>query len=166
MHRNSDCNNIIVKTVAFMYDLSTISDQTETFKTPLIAMPRLPHDVIFAIGGWSCGQARAYVEVYDTRADRWITLPNEDPQGVRAYHGCVVVDHKIYCVGGYNGIEYFNLCTVFDAVKKTWKEVNGKRCWDNAHLCMVHRTSSIMCCDHNFRSLQCTVDVATSALSK
>lgn len=160
VHRNSDCNNIIVKTVAFMHDLSTISDQTETFKTPVIAMPRLPHDIIFAIGGWSCGQARAYVEVYDTRADRWISLPNEDPQGVRAYHGCVVVGHKIYCVGGYNGIEYLNLCTVFDAVAKTWKEVNGNGAG------IPQRTLFIMCCHYNFRSLQCTAAVATLALSK
>lgn len=124
MERDKICNQIVVKTLAFMHDLSTITDQVETFKTPKIAMPRLPHDVIFAIGGWSCGQARSYVEVYDTRADRWICLPNEDSQGARAYHGCVVVGHKIYCIGGYNGTEYFNLCTVFDAVTKAWMEVS------------------------------------------
>lgn len=110
-------------TLTFKCDLNTISVQEEFFKTPEIAIPRIPHDVIFAIGGWSGGQARQYVEVYDTRADRWISLPNNDPHGPRAYHGTAVVDHKIYCIGGYDGVEHFNLCTVFDTVNKTWKEV-------------------------------------------
>lgn len=86
---------------------------------------RIPHDIIFAIGGWSGGQARPYVEVYDTRADRWITLNNHDPFGSRAYHGVTTcLDHKIYCVGGYDGREHFNMCTIFDPVNNTWKEVN------------------------------------------
>lgn len=120
---NRSCNTLITSTLAFMFDLYTIDSQVETFKTPETALPRLPHDIIFAIGGWSCGQARAYVEAYDTRADRWICVPHEDPQGPRAYHGCVSIDNKIYCIGGYDGIRYFNLCTVFDVITKQWKEV-------------------------------------------
>lgn len=146
---NTDCNRTIMATLSFMSDLNTINVQEEFFKTPKMAIPRIPHDVIFAIGGWSGGQARQYVEVYDTRADRWISLPNNDPHGPRAYHGIAVVDHKIYCIGGYDGSEHFNLCTVFDTVNKTWKEV--LQSWFQCHR-RFHPLRSYHC-----RLLQCTI---------
>lgn len=93
--------------------------------TPPLAMPRLPHEVIFAIGGWSGGTSKGCIETYDTRADRWVNIQTEDPAGPRAYHGTAVIGYKIYSVGGYDGVEYFNTCRVFDAVKKTWKEVSS-----------------------------------------
>lgn len=111
-------------TLSFMCDLKSINGE-EFFETPKMALPRLPHDIIFAIGGWSGGQAVASVEVYDTRADRWQCLPNEDPHGPRACHGVAVLNNKIYCIGGYDGHERVNLCTVFDAIQKTWSEVNS-----------------------------------------
>lgn len=91
--------------------------------TPALALPRLPHEVIFAIGGWSEGLPQRYIETYDTRADRWIRVMEEDPAGPRAYHGTAVIGYKIYCIGGFDGMDYFNTCRVFDAVKKVWKEV-------------------------------------------
>lgn len=121
---DSACNEITVAALAFMYDLNVINVQEEFFRTPPMAIPRLPHDVMFIIGGMSGGQARSYIEAYDTRADRWICLPHEDPLGVRAYHGTAVIGHQIYCIGGHYGVEYFNSCSVFDAVAKTWKEVS------------------------------------------
>lgn len=30
--------------------------------------------VLFAIGGWSGGSPTAFIETYDTRADRWIKV--------------------------------------------------------------------------------------------
>lgn len=120
---NRDCNEIIVCTLAFMYDLNTINSKEEFFRTPSIAIPRLPHDVAFIIGGWAGGRARSHIEVYDTRADRWTTLPYEDPMGVRAYHGTAAIGHEIYCIGGYDGTVYYNTCTIFDALNKKWDEV-------------------------------------------
>lgn len=92
--------------------------------TPPLAMPRLPHEVIFAIGGWSGGTSKGCIETYDTRADRWVNIPAEDTAGPRAYHGTAVIGYKIYSIGGYDGVEYFNTCRVFDAVHKNWKEVS------------------------------------------
>jgi kelch-like protein 10 len=92
--------------------------------TPPLAQPRLPHEVIFAIGGWSEGMPQKFIETYDTRADRWVPMLHEDIAGPRAYHGTAVIGSKIYCIGGFDGMEYFNTCRCFDAVKKTWKEVN------------------------------------------
>lgn len=123
VRQNIGARDIIVETLTFMYDLNTISIQEESFRTPRLAFPRLPHDIIFTIGGWAHGRARTIIEVYDTRADRWICLDEEDPFGARAYHGTAAVGTKIYCIGGYDGLEHFNKCTVFNAVDKTWKEV-------------------------------------------
>lgn len=52
----------------------------------------------------------------------------EDPSGPRSYHGTIVMGTKLYLIGGFNGTEYFNTCTQFDAVKKTWKEVAPMHC--------------------------------------
>lgn len=96
--------------------------------TPPLAMPRLPHEVIFAIGGWSGGTSKGCIETYDTRADRWVNINAEDPAGPRAYHGTAVLGFKIYSIGGYDGVEYFNTCRVFDAVQKQWNEIAPMHC--------------------------------------
>ncbi len=53
--------------------------------TPHIAMPRIPHDIIFLTGGWHYNHPVATVQAYDTRADRWIDVPHEDPAGKSSY---------------------------------------------------------------------------------
>ncbi|XP_055907678.1 kelch-like protein 10 isoform X2 [Eupeodes corollae] len=123
---------LILETLSFLYELDMMRPNDKELVTPLIAIPRLPHEVMFAIGGWNGGTSKSAIETYDTRADRWVNIPTEDPAGPRAYHGTAVLGFKIYCVGGYNGVEYFNTCRVFDAVKKTWKEIapmHSRRCY-------------------------------------
>lgn len=110
-----------------MSDLDSSNLDEEEYVTPSLAIPRLPHDIIFAIGGWHDGAPTTIIETYDTRADRWIRINNEDPAGPRAYHGSVVIGHRIFCIGGYNGGEHYNTCRMFDVVEKTWKEVRWKR---------------------------------------
>ncbi|XP_022223094.1 kelch-like protein 10 [Drosophila obscura] len=119
---------LIVDTFKFMYDLDFLNPQADELTTPPLAMPRLPHEVIFAIGGWSGGTSKGCIETYDTRADRWVNINAEDPAGPRAYHGTAVIGFKIYSIGGYDGVEYFNTCRVFDAVKKKWSEVAPMHC--------------------------------------
>ncbi|XP_044267489.1 kelch-like protein 10 isoform X2 [Tribolium madens] len=100
--------------------------------TPEIARPRLPHEVLFAIGGWSGGSPTNYIETYDTRADRWVKIEEVDPAGPRAYHGTAVVGYNIYVIGGFDGMDYFNSCRCFDPVKKIWKEIapmHARRCY-------------------------------------
>lgn len=117
--------------------------------TPPLALPRLPHEVIFAIGGWSEGMPQKFIETYDTRADRWVRMFNEDIAGPRAYHGTAVIGSKIFCIGGFDGMEYFNTCRCFDAIKKTWKEVIiGK------HFSVIFYLLG------TFRLLQCITSVA------
>lgn len=123
---------MIIETLKFLYDLEMITHRDGEVPTPEIARPRVPHEVLFAIGGWSGGSPTNYMETYDTRADRWVKVEEVDPMGPRAYHGTAVVDFKIYVIGGFDGMDYFNSCRCFDAVEKTWKEIapmNARRCY-------------------------------------
>lgn len=43
-----------------------------------IARPRVPHEILFVVGGWSGGSPTNIVETYDTRADRWIVCEAMD----------------------------------------------------------------------------------------
>ncbi|KAM7351624.1 kelch-like protein 10 [Cochliomyia hominivorax] len=130
--QSEEAKPLIVETFKFMYDLDIMNLSSGELTTPALAMPRLPHEVIFAIGGWSGGTSKGCIETYDTRADRWVNIPADDPAGPRAYHGTAVIGYKIFTIGGYDGVEYFNTCRVFDAVKKIWKEVapmHSRRCY-------------------------------------
>ncbi|XP_069963163.1 kelch-like protein 10 isoform X1 [Bactrocera oleae] len=125
-----DAKPLIVETFKFISNLYVPFRMpfSKKLTTPPLAMPRLPHEVIFAIGGWSGGTSKGCIETYDTRADRWVNIPAEDPAGPRAYHGTAVIGYKIYSIGGYDGVEYFNTCRVFDAVRKNWKEIAPMHC--------------------------------------
>ncbi|EEB15077.1 conserved hypothetical protein [Pediculus humanus corporis] len=129
---NEACRPVIIETLRFLYDLEMITQKDGEVPTPEIARPRVPHEILFAIGGWSGGSPTNYIETYDTRADRWVRVEEVDPTGPRAYHGTAVVDFNIYVIGGFDGMDYFNSCRCFDAVKKTWHEVapmNARRCY-------------------------------------
>lgn len=123
---------MIIETLKFLYDLETISHRDGEVPTPEIARPRVPHEVLFALGGWSGGSPTNYMETYDTRADRWVKVEEVDPTGPRAYHGTAVVSFDIYVIGGFDGMDYFNSCRCFNAVSKFWKEVapmHARRCY-------------------------------------
>ncbi|PVD31130.1 hypothetical protein C0Q70_10408 [Pomacea canaliculata] len=111
---------IVIETLKFLYDLD-MDDKKEVDMNNPIARPRVPYEVLFVIGGWSGGSPTNMVETYDTRADRWVVCENPD-SGPRAYHGTVAVGFKIYVIGGFDGVEYFNNCRVFDPVLKVWQE--------------------------------------------
>jgi kelch-like protein 10 len=50
------------------------TEEDRQFPTPYFARPRIPHDILFAIGGYRAGSYIDYIEAYDVRADRWITV--------------------------------------------------------------------------------------------
>ncbi|XP_066908319.1 kelch-like protein 10 [Halyomorpha halys] len=129
---NEACRPIIIDTLRFLYDLEMITQRQGEVTTPEIARPRVPHEILFAIGGWSGGSPTNYIETYDTRADRWVKVEEVDRTGPRAYHGTAVVGYEIYVIGGFDGMDYFNSCRCFNAVSKTWREIapmNARRCY-------------------------------------
>lgn len=133
---NDKCKPLIIETLKFLYDLDMDDDKDLDITNPL-AKPRVPHEVMFVVGGWSDGSPTNVVETYDTRADKWIVCETVD-EGARAYHGTVTINLKIYVIGGFDGIEYFNSVRCFDPVAKTWSEtapMNAKRCYVSTAVC-------------------------------
>lgn len=137
VENNAQVLPMIIESLRFLCDLESIWSTESEIITPAFAVPRLPHEIMFAIGGWSEGSPQSCIETYDTRADRWIRIPPyyEDPSGPRSYHRTVVLNNKIYLIGGFDGIEYFNKCSRFDPIKKIWKEIapmHNRRCYISA----------------------------------
>lgn len=64
-----------------LYDLD-LSKEKEVDSSNPIARPRVPHEILFAIGGWSRGSPTSEMEAYDTRADRWVQCAWGDPNGI------------------------------------------------------------------------------------
>ncbi|KAF7229315.1 kelch-like protein 10 [Nothobranchius furzeri] len=87
-----------------------------------LSRPRLPPAILLAIGGWSGGDPTNALEAYDVMAQRWTTVENtmERP---RAYHGSVFLDGFVYCIGGFDRVEYFNSVRRFNLITRTWMEV-------------------------------------------
>ena len=40
----------------------------------ILTRPRLPHEVLLAVGGWSGGSPTNTIEAYDSRADQWVNV--------------------------------------------------------------------------------------------
>lgn len=83
--------------------------------------PRIPYDILFAVGGWSAGSPTNFIETYDTRADKWL-LSTDTDSVPRAYHGLCTLKGLIYMIGGFDGNEHFNTVRCFDPITHTWKE--------------------------------------------
>ncbi|XP_063239818.1 kelch-like protein 10 [Bacillus rossius redtenbacheri] len=123
------CRPIVISVLKYMYDASSSSEEEAV---PPHACPRLPYELLFTIGGWSAGTPTSSVELYDSRADRWTQLQEEDPEGPRAYHGVAALGGDLYVVGGFNGVNYFNSCRCFSSERRVWREVapmNARRCY-------------------------------------
>ena len=55
-----------------------MDESREVDLTNPLARPRIPHEMIVVVGGWSGGSPTNKIETYDTRADRWITCDDVD----------------------------------------------------------------------------------------
>ncbi|XP_060819012.1 kelch-like protein 10 [Bombus pascuorum] len=105
-------------------------------KNPL-AKPRIPYEILFAIGGWSAGSPTNFVETYDTRADRWFLSVSTDATP-RSYHGLCTLNNLIYMIGGFDGNQHFNTVRCFDPVTREWRE----------RACMYHARCYVSVCTH------------------
>ncbi|KAJ8347376.1 hypothetical protein SKAU_G00287770 [Synaphobranchus kaupii] len=92
--------------------------------------PRLPYAVLLAIGGWSGNRPTNVIESYDTQTNCWVTVAQTESP--RAYHGTVYLNGFLYCLGGYNAVEFFSAACKFDPVTRTWHNVapmHSRRCY-------------------------------------
>jgi len=102
----------------------------------ILTRPRLPHEVLLAVGGWSGGSPTNTIEAYDSRADQWVnvtaTIEKFGQERPRAYHGVIYVDNNIYILGGFDGQNYFNTVRRLDLEKWDCFEeppMNNRRCY-------------------------------------
>ncbi|XP_055341816.1 kelch-like protein 10 [Paramacrobiotus metropolitanus] len=129
---DNECKPVIIAALKYIYDLDLNKNPEQDPNDVYITRSRAPHEIMFAMGGWSGGSPTNLVEVYDVRADRWIRTNIGDRNGPRAYHGLATMNGLIYTVGGFDGISYFNTCRAFDPVTRTWLEISPmqtRRCY-------------------------------------
>lgn len=84
--------------------------------------PRLPGAILLAIGGWSGGDPANGIEAYIYRVDRWLNI-TDHLVWPRAYHGSAFLNGSVYCIGGFDRVEYFNSTRRLDLSTQTWHEM-------------------------------------------
>ncbi|KAM8945349.1 kelch-like protein 10 isoform 2-T2 [Pelodytes ibericus] len=127
---NEECKPVVISALKAMYDLNMNGPSCSDFTNPL-TRPRLPYSILFAIGGWSGGSPTNAIEVYDSRADRWVNVTCEE-ESPRAYHGSAYLKGFVYIIGGFDSVDYFNSVKRFDPLNKTWHQVapmHSRRCY-------------------------------------
>jgi kelch-like protein 10 len=102
LKKNEDCKSLLKNTWDFLYELDRTANKDIDLQNPLVR-PRIPHEVLYAVGGWSGGNPITFFESYDTRADRWYTHAFVEDNTPRAYHALASLDAKIYIIGKYIG---------------------------------------------------------------
>lgn len=112
----------------FLFNLDDKKWHECDYIPPTLAIPRLPYEVLFAIGGWLNSAPTSIVEIYDNRAKRWISAcVYSDHSKPRVHHSATVINQKIFCIGGHDSDEPQNACRVFDTATKIWSEVRRSK---------------------------------------
>ncbi|XP_015174125.1 PREDICTED: kelch-like protein 10 [Polistes dominula] len=130
------CQRILQSAKTYLTEQDSKQNGEIDMRNPL-SRPRVPYEILFAIGGWSAGSPTSFVETYDTRADRWFLSVSTDLTP-RAYHGICALNDLIYMIGGFDGNEHFNTVRCFDPVTKEWRE----------RACMYHARCYVSVCTH------------------
>jgi kelch-like protein 10 len=116
-----------------------------------MSRPRLPHELLLAIGGWSGGSPTNSIEAYDSRANMWVNVTNKMEkfrlERPRAYHGVCSHNESVYVLGGFDGQNYFNSVRRLDLrLFECFEEppMNNRRCY-------ISRSGLTHISDTNFR---------------
>lgn len=89
----------------------------------LMLRPRIPHEILFTVGGWTNGSPTNCIETYDHKAHCWFPTKMAVDKNPRAYHGLAVLNGLLYTIGGFDGTDYFNSVRRFDPQTCEWCEV-------------------------------------------
>ncbi|KZC09505.1 Kelch-like protein 10 [Dufourea novaeangliae] len=137
VEEDQHCQHVLGPANAYLSEQETKHSGGEIDLKNPFARPRIPYEILFAIGGWSAGSPTNFVETYDTRADRWFLSVSMDATP-RAYHGLCALNNQIYMIGGFDGNQHFNTVRCFDPVTKEWRE----------RACMYHARCYVSVCTH------------------
>ncbi|XP_021938931.1 kelch-like protein 10, partial [Zootermopsis nevadensis] len=121
---NEECRPVILETLEFLYASQMMTKEYKEIVTPGIARPRIPQDILFAIGGVRDRRVSDVIEAYVARADRWSVVEGVDSIGPRACHGTTVIGFDVYVIGGTDdGFDGLRSCRCFNSFTKTCREV-------------------------------------------
>ncbi|XP_019963359.2 kelch-like protein 10 isoform X1 [Paralichthys olivaceus] len=87
-----------------------------------LARPRVPNSILLITGGWKNNTKRCDIEVYNPLADLWIDV-SDKMEHPRAYHGTAFLDGRVYCIGGFDRLNFFNSVDRLDLATHTWQEM-------------------------------------------
>ncbi|NXS58172.1 KLH10 protein, partial [Brachypteracias leptosomus] len=127
---NEECKGLIMDALTEMYRLSMYGPASSACTNPL-GRPRLPHAIMWAIGGWSGETPTNAMETYDARADQWLNVTCEEV-GPLAYHGTAYLKGFIYVIGGFDSMDCLSSVKRFDPLQRRWQEVapmHSQRCY-------------------------------------
>jgi kelch-like protein 10 len=79
---NDECLPFLMDIFKFLHDLKIKRQKGEDIPTAEVARPRIPHEILFAIGGEG-GMECNYIETYDPLADRWVLACRGGPTNGR-----------------------------------------------------------------------------------
>lgn len=128
---NAECIELVRHAMLFK-DHMTFTNPSITFYTNLVARPRLPNVIIFAIGGTNNLDTQTEVtEVYDISANCWNIVADHHVNGL-INHGTAYYNGSVYCIGG-NFKYTANTMYRFDLMTCTWHEAAPMHC-NRSHL--------------------------------
>ncbi|XP_058792631.1 kelch-like protein 10 [Phymastichus coffea] len=116
VERNPGCRDVLAPVSAYLKARHWKSGSVDR-----MTRPRVPHEILFAVGGWTSGSPVNFVETYDGRANRWFLCSHVDARP-RAYHGMCALNGLIYVVGGYEARKERAIVRCFDPSTKQWTE--------------------------------------------
>ncbi|PNF37608.1 Kelch-like protein 10 [Cryptotermes secundus] len=129
---HEEAQHILIDILRFLIELELADYKDIEIPTHEFAHPRIPHEILFAIGGITRLNITNSIETYDPRADRWVQINEADMTDSRTHHGTAVIDFNIYVIGGMDGGDELKSCRCYNAVSKTWSEVSPmhvRRCF-------------------------------------
>jgi kelch-like protein 10 len=122
----------------YLAELDSGQSRDRALNNP-IARPRIPYEIIFAVGGWNGKRYTRFIETYDIRADKWFVCTQTDDVAAREAHGLCALDNLIYVVGGYGNREYLNTVCSYNPITHKWKYLS----------CMYHARCGVGICSQD-----------------
>jgi kelch-like protein 10 len=97
---NDECHAIVQDAHTYLLISKLITQKEGKILNREFARPRIPHDILFAIGGCTSYSVSNCIQVYNTRANRWVRVEEIESNFQRACHGMAVIGFNIYVIGG------------------------------------------------------------------
>ncbi|VDN83855.1 unnamed protein product [Brugia pahangi] len=136
---NDEQKNEIIKDLTH-FKINIIDGQ-KSINWSMNTETRIPRDLLLAIGGWEKRGPTNVAEVLNINTNKWQRAKILEDKRQIAYHECIVINNKLYVIGGFEGTQYFNSTRCYDSETKEWSELapmNYARCYISA--CEINGT--------------------------